>query len=83
MNQEIRWKGVIGRGEASDLLVDVEAMALNDKCFGKIRRPSFSETEVRTKDHINYREKDTNARIYDDLASFLSPREYIAREEGE
>ena len=79
MNQEIRWDGVIGCGEASDLLVDVEAMTLNDKCFGKIRRLSLSETEVRTKDHVDYREEDANARIYDDFASFLSPCEYIAR----
>lgn len=82
MNQEIRRECVINNGEASDLLVDVEAVTLNDVCFGKISWPLFSDAKTRTENHVNYREESTYAGINDDFASFLSPREYIARGGG-
>ena len=41
MNQDERRDGIVDDRETPNLLVDVEAMALNDKCFGKISGGRF------------------------------------------
>jgi len=37
---------------------------------------------TRTKDHVDYRKENTNTRVNDDRASFLSHREHTFKGEG-
>ena len=46
MDQEKRRDGIVNDRKAPNLLVDVEAMTLNDKCFGKIRRAATFDIET-------------------------------------